>query len=247
VRAYIAEATAAGAVEPAERSMIERVMRLGGRPIRAVMTHRLEVEWIDLDASEAERRATLLGCRHSRLPVARGDINAVFGILRTKDVLDACLEERAVPWEALIRPVPVVHENVDLLDAIEILKAAKAHMALVVDEYGTFEGLLTTTDILTAIAGRFRATESGAGRHAVKRADGSWLIDGAMTIDEMADALGVAAPRPRDYETVAGLALAELRHLPQVGEAFHWQGWRFEVVDMDGRRIDRLLAAKLEG
>lgn len=246
IRTLVAEAASAGVVEPAEHAMISGVMRLGDRPIRAVMTHRLDVEWIDLDTSEAERRAILLRCRHSRLPVARGAVDDVLGIVRTKDLLDACLEGRAIPWEALIRPVPVVHENADLLDAIEILKAAKAHMTLVVDEYGTFEGLLTTADILAAIAGRIRAADGGMAARAVKRQDGSWLIDGAMAVDEMADALMVTAPRPRDYETAAGLALAELRHLPNVGESFVWRGWRFEIVDMDGRRIDKLLAARLE-
>jgi putative hemolysin len=245
IQTLVAEAASAGVVEPAEHAMISRVMRLGERSVRAVMTHRREVQWLDLDVDDAAKRATLLKARHSRLPVAHGDIDEVIGVIELKEVLDALLENRAIDWGALIRKTPVIHEDIDALDAIEIFKRSQAHLALVVDEYGTFEGVVTTGDILASIAGRFHEGEGGPMPAATRRADGSWLIDGAMPVDEMAALLGLSLPAQRDYDTAAGLVLDELRHLPQTGESFTALGFRFEVVDLDGRRIDKILATKL--
>ncbi|HWA44888.1 MAG TPA: hemolysin family protein [Hypericibacter adhaerens] len=245
INTLVAEAASTGVVEPAEHAMIASVMRLGDRPVRAVMTHRRDVHWLDLDADEAAKRKTLLEAHHSRLPVAHGTIDEVIGVLDLKEVLDACLENRPIDWNALIRKAPVVHENIDALDAIEIFKSSKAHLALVVDEYGTFEGLVTTGDILASIAGQFHEGGDEASPGATPRADGSWLVDGAMPVDEMAALLHLSLPAPRDYDTAAGLALDQLRRLPKTGETFTAYGWRFEIVDLDGRRIDKILATRL--
>jgi putative hemolysin len=245
ISTLVAEAASTGVVEPAEHAMIASVMRLGDRPVRAVMTHRRDVHWLDLDADDAAKRATLLEARHSRLPVAHGNVDEVIGVIVLKEVLDALLESRAIDWNGLIRKAPVIHENIDALDAIEIFKGSKAHLALVVDEYGTFEGVVTTGDILASIAGQFHEGGDRVAPGATQRADGSWLIDGAMPVDEMAALLGLALPASRDYDTAAGLVLDRLRHLPRTGESFTALGWRFEVIDLDGRRIDKILMTKL--
>jgi putative hemolysin len=245
INTLVAEAASTGVVEPAEHAMIASVMRLGDRPVRAVMTHRREVQWLDLDADEATKRATLLTAQHSRLPVAHGNIDEVIGVVVLKEVLDALLEGRAIDWNGLVRKAPVIHENIDALDAIEMFKGSKAHLALVVDEYGTFEGVVTTGDILASIAGQFHEGGGGPTPGAAQREDGSWLIDGAMPVDEMAALLGLSLPTPRDYDTAAGLVLDQLRRLPKTGESFTALGWRFEVVDLDGRRIDKILATRL--
>jgi putative hemolysin len=245
INTLVAEAASTGVVEPAEHAMIASVMRLGDRPVRAVMTHRRDVHWFDLDADEATKRATLLSAHHSRLPVAHGNIDEVIGVIDLKEVLNALLDGRGLDWNELIRKAPVIHENTDALDAIEIFKSSKAHLALVVDEYGTFEGVVSTGDILTSIAGQFHDGSDDTTPGAMQREDGSWLIDGAMPVDEMAAMLGLALPAQRDYDTAAGLVLHELRRLPKTGESFTVFGWRIEVVDLDGRRIDKLLATKL--
>jgi putative hemolysin len=245
INTLVAEAASTGVVEPAEHAMIASVMRLGDRPVRAVMTHRRDVHWLDLDADEAAKRATLLLSHHSRLPVAHGNVDEVIGVIDLKEVFDALLNNRPIDWDGLVRKAPVVHENIAALDAIEIFKSSKAHLALVVDEYGTFEGEDSTGDILASIAGQFHDGGSDLAPGATQRSDGSWLVDGAMPVDEMAALLGVGLPASRDYDTAAGLVLNELRRLPKTGESFNAYGWHFEVMDLDGRRIDKILMTKL--
>lgn len=243
IRALVAEAETAGIVEPVEKAIISRVMRLSDRPIRAVMTPRRDIEWIDLDAGADAIRAAIRQARHARLPAAHGSIDTAAGVLETKDVLDAILDGRAPDFQAMVKPVPALLDSLDVLDAVSALRGASVHLALVVDEYGLCEGIVTTGDILKAIAGEF----SGGGRTeplAVRRDDGSWLLDGAMPVEEMTELLGLALPDEGDYHTVAGLVLTALKHLPSAGEWFVEQGWRFEVVDMDGRRVDKVLAAR---
>jgi putative hemolysin len=145
-----------------------------------------------------------------------------------------------------MRSAPVVPDTLDALDALSVLRDAEVPMALVHDEYGHFEGLVTPADVLDAIAGAFRSDEDAAEPEAVRRDDGSWLLAGWMPADEMADQLGIALPDQRSYETVAGLVISELQHLPATGEAVETFGWRFEVVDLDGRRIDKVLAQRVD-
>jgi putative hemolysin len=145
----------------------------------------------------------------------------------------------------LVRPAPTIHDGVDALDALETLRASPVHMAFVVDEHGTFEGVVTATDLLEAITGEFATQEGEAEPAAVRREDGSWLLAGWKPVDDMADLLKLALPRRRDYHTVAGFALVRLGRFPHLGDAFEFAGWRFEVVDIDGRRIDKLLAQPL--
>jgi len=244
IKALIAEAETAGVVEPAERSMISGVLRLGDRPVRAVMTPRLDVDWIDLDMDEADIRETIRRSGHSRLVAARGTLDEPAGVLHVKDVLDALLIGQKLDIGSLVRRAPVIHDRFDALEAVEHLKQPGVQMVLVVDEHGAFEGVITRADILSSIAGDFQEADGYAPERAVRRGDGSWLFDGLTPIDEVAGVIGVPVPAARDYRTVAGFVLDNLQHLPSTGEYVDTLGWRFEVVDMDSRRIDKVLVTK---
>ena len=181
------------------------------------------------------------------MPAGRGGVDAVTGVLHAKDVLHEVVAGGGgmVDPAALVRPAPTVHDNADALDALEALRASPVDMAFVVDEHGTFEGVVTGRDLLEAIAGQFAAQAGDAEPPAVRREDGSWLLAGWKPVDDMADLLRLALPARRDYHTVAGFALARLGRFPRLGDAFEAGGWRFEVIDIDGRRVDKVLAQPL--
>jgi putative hemolysin len=245
IRALIAEAETAGVLEPSERAMIAGVMRLGDRPVRAVMTPRREVDMVDLAAEPDEIRRTIVESVHSRLPVYAGKPDEVLGVVQAKDLLDAYLRGECPDLRQHRRPAPTVPDTADALDVLDAIKGSKVHMALVHDEYGQFEGVVTNADILEAIVGDFRTEEGPPEPEAVQRDDGSWLIAGSMPADEMAERLSITLPPERGYHTAAGFVLGQLGYLPAVSESFDYQGWRFEVVDLDGRRIDKILARRL--
>jgi putative hemolysin len=245
VKTIVAEAEASGAIESGERDMIAGVLRLGDRAVRGIMTPRTDVDWIDLDDTDFDVRECLIKTPHSRLPVADGDQDNMIGVVQARELLAAILEDKPLDIRAHIRSAPVIPDGLNALAALEMLRAADVPMALVHDEYGHFEGVVTPADILDAIAGAFRSDDDTAEPEAIRRSDGSWLLAGSMPADEMADQLGIALPQRRDYETVAGLVLGELQHLPQTGETAETLGWRFEVIDLDGRRIDKVLATRV--
>ncbi|TIS94725.1 hemolysin family protein, partial [Mesorhizobium sp.] len=248
IKMLVAEAEHHGTIESDERRMIAGVMRLGDRAVRAVMTPRTEVDWINLQSDDAATRKLLMETQHSRLPAGDGSVDAMIGVVQTRDVLAAMLGGRALDPRRHVRAAPIVHDQADALDVLSTLKESNVPMALVHDEYGHFEGIVTPADILEAITGVFRADlDAGDEENAVKREDGSWLLAGYMQADEMADILGIDLPENRDYETVAGYVLSHMHHLPATGECVDAQGWRFEVVDLDGRRIDKLIATRLPG
>jgi putative hemolysin len=242
IRTIVAEAETAGVIETDERKMISGVLRLGDRAVRAVMTPRTDVDWIDLDDDEFDIREILINSPHSRLPVAEGHPDNMLGVVQARELLAASLRDESLDIRKHIRKAPIIPDTLDALDALEVLRQAEVPMALVHDEYGHFDGVVTPADILDAIAGAFRSDEGEAEPEAVQREDGSWLLAGWMPADEMAEQLGITLPERRNYETVAGLVIGELQHLPNAGEAVETLGWRFEVVDMDGRRIDKVLA-----
>jgi magnesium and cobalt exporter, CNNM family len=245
IRSLMAEAETAGVLEPGERAMIAGVMRLGDRPVRAIMTPRREVDMVDLSADPEEIRRTILESVHSRLPAHAGTPEEMLGIVQAKDLLDAYLRGERPDIRAHVRPAPNVPDTADALDVLDVIKDSPVHIALVHDEYGQFEGIVTNADILEAIAGAFRTDEGSVEPEAVRREDGSWLISGSMAADEMADRLSISLPPERSYHTAAGFVLSQLGHLPEIGESFDSQGWRFEVVDLDGRRIDKILASRI--
>jgi putative hemolysin len=245
IRTIIAEAEHHGTIESDERRMIAGVMRLGDRAVRAIMTPRTEVDWLDLHADKAAMRRMLMTTEHSRLPAAEGSIDSMVGVVQTRELLAALLARKSFDALTFVRKAPIVHDNADALDILTTLREAEVPMALVHDEYGVFEGLVTPADILETITGVFRADLDGEGPPAVERDDGSWLIAGYMQADEMAELLGIHLPPKRDYETVAGFVLSRLHHLPETGESVDAHGWRFEVVDLDARRIDKVIAKKI--
>ena len=244
IKTIVAEAETAGVIETDERKMISGVLRLGDRAVRGIMTPRTDVDWLDLNDSEADIRDVLIKTNHSRLPVAEGNPDHLIGVVQARELLASSLLGQLLDLRPYVRQAPIIPDTIDALDALHLLREADVPMALVHDEYGHFEGLVTPADILDAIAGAFRSDEDGAEPEAIRRDDGSWLLAGWMPADEMAEQLGILLPQQRQYETVAGLVIGELQHLPVTGEAVETLGWHFEVVDMDGRRIDKVLASR---
>ncbi len=239
----VAEAHHAGVIEENERAIISGVVRLADRPTREVMTPRIEVDWLDVDADLATIRERLLATQHSRLPVAEGSVDRLVGVVQLRDIVVAQIEGRTIDLRELVKTAPVVPDQMDAMDALAVLREAEVPMAFVHDEYGHFDGLLTPADLLQALAGVFASDQNGdTDPPLFEREDGSWLISGWLAADALADALCINLPEDRDYATAAGLALAVLKHLPVVGEHFSFGGWRWEIVDMDGHKIDKLLA-----
>jgi len=242
----VAEAATAGVLEESERAIISGVVRLADRPTREVMTPRTEVEWIDADADSEAVRQKLTDAPHSRIPVAEGSVDRLIGVVEARDIVTCLIERRPLSLRALMRPAPIIPDQLDAMDALVVLRDAEVPMAFVHDEYGHFEGLVTPADLLSALAGAFVSDQDlGTDPPLVERDDGSWWVSGSVSADMLSDQLGVALPEDRDYATAAGLALSVLRHLPEVGERFTFRGWQFEIVDMDGRKIDKLLATQV--
>jgi putative hemolysin len=245
VRTLLAEAHGDGVIETEEQEMLSGVMRLADRSARALMTPRRDVDVIDVEASPTETLQAIVRIGRPRIPVRQRDTGEVLGVLYVTDAFAALSRGEVLNVATLRREVPVVSDMADALDVIEILRASPNHMALVYDEYGSFEGIITTGDILEAITGTFR--EHVAEEPALLvRADGSFLVSGWMPADEFRDRLNL--PRDADdgdYETVAGLVIDHLRRLPALGDTFTLHGWRFEVIDLDDRRIDKLLVSRV--
>ena len=240
----VAEASRHGVIEESERAIISGVVRLADRPVREVMTPRRDVDWLDADADPADVRQKLLDTPHTRLPVGQGTVEDIIGVVQARDVMSALFRGEVLDMRALIRPVTVVPDQVDAMDALNRLREADVPMVMVHDEYGHFEGIVTPADIMSAIAGEFASDNDLYAQPMVaEREDGSLLVSGQMSIDSLAERLDLELSEDRDYATVAGFALAVLRRLPNEGEHFSEQGWRFEIVDMDGRKIDKLLVS----
>lgn len=241
----VAEASKSGVIEESERAIISGVVRLADRPVREVMTPRKDVDWVDISLDARGVRDKLLETPHSRLPVARGSVDDIVGVVQARDIAAALFQGEVLDLEQLMRPAKVIHDQIDAMDALEALRAAEVPMLLVHDEYGHFDGLVTPADLLSAIAGEFASDQDiGSEPFVVERDDGSLLIAGSMPADQMAERLGIELDDDRDYATAAGHALAILKHLPTEGEKFTDKGWRFEIVDMDGRKIDKLLVSE---
>ena len=241
----VAEAQTAGVLEEDERAMISGIVRLADRPVREVMTPRTEVDWIDVGLDPDELHQALLDTPHNRLPVAQGSIENIVGVIQTRDVLACLLEGKPIDLNRLCRTAPVIPDLMDAMDALAVLRSADVPLALVHDEYGHLEGIVTPGSILAALAGTFaHDVEQGEEPPLVEREDGSWLVSGAASADLLSDRLGIRMPDDRDYSTVAGFALSVLKHLPETGESFKHDGWSFEIVDMDGRKIDKLIVSR---
>jgi putative hemolysin len=224
--------------------MIDGVLRLADRSVRSVMTPRVEILWIDLDDPVDEIRREIAESGHSRFPAGRRGLDEFDGVIHTKDLLDQLARTGSFDIAGSLREPLVVHEGTPVLKLLEMFRENPVHMAVVVDEYGVVEGIVTPTDILVAIAGDLPEEAGDLEETAVQRDDGSWLMDGMIGIHEAERLLARRDMRgEEDFETLAGFVLARLGQIPQTGDAFTWDGLRFEIVDMDGRRIDRILVA----
>ncbi|MCG6112423.1 MAG: hemolysin family protein [Paracoccus sp.] len=244
VRLVIAEARSAGVLEEAERDMIVGVMRIADRSARGLMIPRHEVETVQLSDTPDTVIRRFRDTGHSRLPVHDGDPDNIVGVFRSRDFLDLPANEGAMDPKSLLIEAPVVRERIGALNVLEVLRRSPVHMVLVYDEYGNFEGIITPMDVLQAIAGDF-ADDAQDEPRIVEREDGSLLVAGWMAADEFAERIGINLEPDRDYDTIAGLVIDRMGSLPQVGEHVLLSGWRIEVVDLDGRRIDKLLAERV--
>ena len=242
VETMIAEGTASGLIEPEEQEMIEEIMRLGDRPIRVAMTPRHEVFWIALDDTEETLRKEIRTCPYSRIVVAReNDVDNPLGVIHKKDLLDSLLDNGEFNVERHVQTPAFIPQSTSVLKALGIMKASRVHMAFLVDEFGAFEGVVTATDLLEMIAGDFDEGHDDAEVNVRLREDGSWLVDGQTDIDELADALGEDFGEADGFHTIAGLVLHQLSRVPNEGEILQLGRFEVEIIDMDDRRIDKLL------
>jgi putative hemolysin len=240
-----ADATRTGVIEEGERAILSGIMRLTDRTVRELMTPRTEVDWIDINATPEQLSRSIAGSPHSLLPVADGSIDKVVGVVKIREVLAQLVAGKPVYLDRLARKAEVVPDQLDAIDALRILQTSGLGMAMVHDEYGHLDGIVTPADLLKAMAGSFAShQDEGDEPDVVERADGSLLVSGGMSADSLAERLGIDLPEDREFATAAGYVLFILKRLPHEGESFTDQGWRFEVVDMDGRKIDKLLVSE---
>ena len=245
IRLLVAESAEQGVLDPDEHNMVNRVLRLGDRTVDSVMTPRMRIAWLDIAASRDENIEVLRQTPYSRYPVYRGDESEVVGVVEVKRLLRSFTEGSPELFDHLSKPL-FVPATARALDLLEEFRDAETPLALVVDEYGDIEGVVTVNDLLAAVVGVSQIAHGADDQNApiVQRADGSWLIDGSLSTDDLRELLHLdhlPGEQQHDFRTVAGMVMAALGRIPQTGEVFAWRGIRFEVVDLDGARIDKLL------
>ena len=243
IQLLVSEGHEQGVLDDDERSMMQRVMRLGDRTVESIMTPRTRIMWLDATASFAENLAEMRTTPYSRYPVFRGSDADVLGVLEVKSLLDR-LDQRTPDLFAQLRSPLFVSESTHALKLLEIFREEQQSLALVVDEYGDITGMVTVNDLMGAVVGRLQSGESSdKDALVVEREDGSLLVDGSLPADELSELMAVRLPmrEEHDYHTAAGMAIAWFGRIPNTGEAFDWEGWRVEVIDLDGPRIDKLL------
>jgi putative hemolysin len=248
VTGMIRESTDAGVFEKAEYDIAARALRLDDWHLRALMTPRVDLEFLDLNEPLETNLLRIADTQYARFPVYRGDRSQVLGIVHARDLFEQAIRKRSleqIDIDADITPPLYVPESVSAIDLLEQLKKNHAELAMIVDEYGDIQGMITLTDVMGALVGEVPAEEDDAARDAVRRDDGSWFVDGGMILDRFRYLTGAEFGFPDEgtdsYHTLAGFILYQLGYIPKAGEVLSWEGWRFEVVDMDGNRIDRLL------
>ncbi|HEU6455487.1 MAG TPA: hemolysin family protein [Roseateles sp.] len=248
IRLLVSESHEQGVIDADERNMVNRVLRLGDRTADSLMTPRTRIAWLDAAASDAENLAVMREEQYSRYPVYRGNDQDVIGLLEVKTLLDRIGGNNDSGLLEHLREPLFVAESTHAMKLLEILREEQQSLALVVDEYGEIQGLVTLSDLMGAVVGRLQAAENTEeDALVVTRADGSLLVDGSLPNDDLRELLGgVALPDDEDdYNTLAGMVIERFGRIPHVGEFFDWAGWRIEVVDLDGARVDKLLLQKL--
>lgn len=247
LRILIDQGTRAGVFEESEQEMIEGVLRLKDRRAGDLITPRAHIVWLDQDAPPAATLAHLKGSPFAAFPVCKGSLDEVVGVVHSKDILALCLAGEDPDPKRAMKPPLFVPENKNVLDLLGSFRETGQHVAIVLDEYGGVSGLVTVNDIAVSIVGALPAPGETHEPMAVRRQDGSWLLDGMLPADEMRDLLRIPRSAMGDgsYRTVSGLVMAELGRVPTAGDHFIWAGLRVEVVDMDGRRVDKVLVQDL--
>ncbi|MDK9700627.1 MAG: hemolysin family protein, partial [bacterium] len=248
IKVLVEQGTEGGVFEQDEREMFEGVLELANTRAAALMTPRNRMEWLDLNHSEEELRRQLAASAHTRFPVARGDLDAIVGVLHAKEYFSKRQRSEPVKLEHLIHKAVVIPENASALHALREFKRAKEHIALVINEHGTLRGLLTINDVLEAVVGAIPTPFDPAPKVAVQRADGSWLVEGMIDIDEFKEMFQIVElpnEEGQRYQTLGGFIVNHLSRIPTAGDFFEWETLRVEVVDMDGPRVDKVLVGRI--
>ena len=247
IKILIEQGTQAGVFEEAEQEMVQQVFKLADRRVVSLMTPRLDIVWLDVRASREELRKTIAESHFSRFPVCRDSLDEILGVVKAKDMLALCLGDEDMNLTSVMKSSLFVPESRSALEVLEVFKSSATHLALIVNEYGSIEGLVTTNDILEAIVGDIAPANPQFESYATQREDGSWLLDGALPIDEFKEIFDVRllpSEERADYQTLAGFILFYLGRVPQAADHFQWNGLRFEIMDMDGKRIDKVLVSR---
>ena len=246
VKVLIEMGTQAGIFEQAEQEMVSGVFRLADRRVDSIMTPRTEITWVDLEDAEEEIRRTIIDSIYTILPVAEGDLDHILGVVQAKDLLARCLQEEALDLRAALVPPQFVPESKPALKVLDLFRRTHMNVALVIDEFGGLQGMVTLIDILEAIVGDLPGLGEEAAPEALLREDGTWLLDGLLPVDELMDLLKMTSlpvESRNQFQTLGGLMMASLGRIPQSGDHFEWQGLKFEVLDMDGFRVDKVLVS----
>ncbi len=242
IQMLIDQGTQAGVFEESEQDMVEGIFSLGDSRVYSLMTPRTDVVWLDINDTPEEIRKKIAECPYSRFPVREDSLETILGIVRSRDLLVECLSGKEINLRGLLQPPHYIPETMLASRALELFKEKNAELFLVVDEFGGLQGLLTINDILEEIVGAMEFEEP----QATQRQDGSWLLDGMLEVDEFKELFNFESlPHEDEYETLSGFAMTFLGRVPQAGDFFEWNNFRFEVIDMDGRRVDKVLVTTL--
>lgn len=251
IKVLIDQGTQAGVIAEAEQDMLEAVLRLGDRTVGTLMTPRTEIVWLDLDAPLEETIAKIMTSHHARYPVAQGSLDEVVGIVQAKDMLELYLQGKPLDLRAVMLSPLIVPESMPALQALELFRRSRMHSALVIDEFGGLQGMVTIFDLLESIVGEIPGEKEPVEPEVVQRDDGSWLVDGRLPIDEFKEIFRLRTTLPQEgrgyYQTVGGFIMTYLGRIPTAADHFDWSGYHFEVMDMDGFRVDKVLVIPLEG
>lgn len=250
IRVLVEQGTRAGVFEEAEREMVESIFRLGDRRVGAIMTPRLEIVWLDAKQPADRIKRRIIESHYSSFPVCEGSLDNVLGVIKAKEMLSRCMADEPLDLTATLRQPLFVPESRSALQVLDTFKQSRTHFALVIDEYGAVEGLVTINDILEAIVGDLPLPGGEAEQYAIRREDGSWLLDGALSIDEFKEIFLVGQMPGEErgvYHTLAGFVMTHLGRIPAAADRFEWGGLLFEVLDMDGKRVDKVLVMSAPG
>jgi putative hemolysin len=247
IRAVISEGAETGVLEPAEETIVQRVFQLGDQRVAAIMTPRVDIEWVNVDVTPDELREFLVSHSHTEFVVCTEDLDNVLGTVRASDLLPALLRGGRVDLRALLRSPLFVPDSMPAFKLLEAFRSSHRHVAIVMDEFGAVEGLVTVGDLLEGLVGVLPGDASEAGGLFVARNDGSWLVEGSAPIEEVVARFELELPEGESgaYHTIAGFVMARLGHIPRTADGFEWGGVRFEVVDMDARRVDKVMVTRV--